>query len=906
MTLEKKLINKSYYITFMESKENVHPIEALGEMYMVEQQNEVTDLSAIRFAQGEVYFQYKDYEAAIFKWENISIELAPWAQKNIADAHFELDLLAIAEDYYKAIETDSSVLKSEVLLQLFSLYVRLGKLELAAGSIKDAVELNPDYPEVTDMARSFFEEREDYRNAIELACNEAIRTHSISWFSVLETYVREGRNAGIKPSYFREVLETLYDIDLASFESLSAAQWESYRQTDLFFPWLQEINQLLLDKEPAHYYGWNQLTEIYHETYNTLIDGNYLISELSPIIPNYLSNWMKISSGSDKLISASALLAWSDLFPDDLEVSMTDLAKTEIGQSSAHLDVLDDGLRLFQTVKNWALDKGVFLDKRFEWTFNELIDFRHSHILVAGTGKGWHLDIVNNLLQDDLLDASTSAAMFIKNRNEAEYHAINEEETITISGTGEMKEMAKKQQTLISCKIPSSFLEQNKLALIVSPRITSQSTTRVDTFPSLPMADRLLFVLDAASPLTGQELDMAVTISEKNPMVPVHFLLNRNNKAESELLEDTTKRIHHYFPNAKILSISSGIARDEISTFLHSLTMESRLEEERAGKVLYYVKESIEYLAGKRVKMENQLAENIKWNEEMVTKLTGAVHQLRDMEDEKINALKSSYREIKAVMREDLLAKIPELIRNCADLIDEESDFDNINKKLNDAMNQKINSYLEETAQTSYHKAMENWIVESNQELKDAQEYLDDIRDSFNHLYGEEKLSLSCDFQVLDDWIRDTDRMTRGSIQLEKSAILTRSNPSQLLMKSAERLLGAFSQNKGVLINKYRQFIENKDYSGTAQSITDRFMQQFELFEHALDRDVHMFFANPFEVLNRIVEETQQEVKENKHSLNTMRENPEQYRDPLTLFRLKLLQYERMETSDNKVVHEYH
>ena len=77
----------------------------------------------IRFAQGEVYFQTNDFEAAIFKWEKVNNELALWAMKNIADAYFELDFLPKAEEIYTSIQTEDTTLTMEVSLQLLSLYI---------------------------------------------------------------------------------------------------------------------------------------------------------------------------------------------------------------------------------------------------------------------------------------------------------------------------------------------------------------------------------------------------------------------------------------------------------------------------------------------------------------------------------------------------------------------------------------------------------------------------------------------------------------------------------------------------------------------------------------------------------------------------------------------------------------
>ncbi|MCM2533971.1 hypothetical protein NDK43_18380 [Neobacillus pocheonensis] len=162
MTLEQQLIEKKYYEMFINEHVEIHPIHVLGDAYQEELQKDMPDLSFIRFAQGEVYFQNKDYEAAIFKWENITNELEPWAKKNIADAYYESGLLSNAEDFYLSIETDQLILNTEVNLQLFSLYIERGKLDAAIAVIKSTIISNPDYPNVTKIARSFFENQQDW------------------------------------------------------------------------------------------------------------------------------------------------------------------------------------------------------------------------------------------------------------------------------------------------------------------------------------------------------------------------------------------------------------------------------------------------------------------------------------------------------------------------------------------------------------------------------------------------------------------------------------------------------------------------------------------------------------------------------------------------------------------------
>lgn len=81
MRLEKQLIKKIYYETFLMENETHPPLQVLGGAYLNEQKNEISDGSYIRFAQGEFYYHHQDFETAIFKWEKVSNELAPWAQK---------------------------------------------------------------------------------------------------------------------------------------------------------------------------------------------------------------------------------------------------------------------------------------------------------------------------------------------------------------------------------------------------------------------------------------------------------------------------------------------------------------------------------------------------------------------------------------------------------------------------------------------------------------------------------------------------------------------------------------------------------------------------------------------------------------------------------------------------------
>ncbi|MFD2043735.1 tetratricopeptide repeat protein [Ornithinibacillus salinisoli] len=696
MTVENELINKSYYQTIIDENENGHPIKILGEMYMEEMKKQRPNLSSIRYAQGEVYFLNEDYEAAIYKWGNpLDDKLIPWAQKNVADAHFEMGLLEDAEKFYKEVETQSAELKAEVLLQLFSLYIQQGKHENAVDAIKNAVKLDPDYSCVTEIAQTFFENFKDWDNAVELAVSEAIRTKSLSWFEVIEGYAEQGHTNKYEPNYLNEVLVSLLHIDKFRFESLSEVLWNSYKQSDFYIQWLEEINQLLSNNNFEESYMWKKLPNLFKVSYFELISGRFLIRDISKLIQNHLTNWLEITSVSDTLISSSAILAWNEIFPSDFDATLVSEAESQFENSNTNQNGRQDGIKLFESIQTWAEKEG---------------------------------------LLDDLSE-------FIK-----------------------------------------------------------------------PMLEE--YNIEVASP-------------------------------------------------SKIRSI---------------------------------IKNTIEFLIEKRVEVENGIIEKINWNEDLLARLQEIHHQLGNMEKEEANVIKYSFRKIKNDLIQNMMRKIPEVLRNCSELVHEDSDFGKLHVDLNDEMNRRIADFMEKTTQYDIKNAFQEWIEDCEREFKESQIKCNEMSESFNHQYSVEKIVLDGDFKILDDWQRDLERISRGLVHLEKANIMLRNNPSQMLLKGAGKLLGSISKNKEKLHIKYNNYIENEDYTQITQELINPFIQQLELFEGSIEWDVSTFFSDSLEVLNSVSEEVQGDMEKHKDSLNTMREKPEIYRDPLTLFELKLRQYELMNT----------
>ncbi|MRG87422.1 tetratricopeptide repeat protein [Salinibacillus xinjiangensis] len=898
MTIESQLINKTYYETFTDGVQNVHPIRVLGGLHFDEQQQEIPDLSYIRFAQGEIYYLHKDYESAIFKWENVANELEPWAQKNLGDAHYCLGLFAIAEDYYKTIETNSDVLKIEVLLQLFSIYIELEKTDLAMESIKKAVDLNPDYPDVTDIARAFFEDHHKWGDAVELALHEAIRTESISWFEILETYVEQGHTKTMDPKYFNQTLIALYRNNIAQFESLTAALWRSYKHTDIYFSWLKEINQILINTEQSHSHMWKHLSILYKETYFELIDGSQLIKDLTSLLTEHLSNWAKISTPSNQLMASAAILAWSDLFPTTLEDPVVVRKAEGVIRDSARNKVsLEKVFQLFNSIIYWAKERGVSLDARCESLVEELKDVNQFNLIIRGSTLSSQKRVVNKLLNQNILEESTVASIFVKDADETEVQAVTDDGVKTLTTVEEYKESSKDKETFIRYHLPNTLLQQNKLA-IYSPGFVDFTNSQKNEFPHIQFADSMLFVLNVDSPLTPKELDMAVRMKEEAPELAIHFLLISENDqfVNKDLMEKTKSRILTYFPKANIYhdTLNHDRRAEELSSFIRSITDTYYLREERTQTLLSIIKQTVTLLLEKRIEMESSLIEEMEWNKEIGAKLNDTIKQLNDGKEKMIQDMIQSYVSLKTDIRKKMMQNIPEQLKSCAEIINEDCDFERLPHDLNQEMSKRITAFLKEEILPGFQEEVQEWIKYNEQEFKDIQVYLDEMSEEINRQYGEQKINLAGDFKILDDWKRDSYRMTRGSTQLEMTNILKLSAPSQLFLKSAGKLFDTFRQTKERVHYKYKRFIENKDYSETAELLTGQFIQQFELFENSLEWDINLFYEKPLEILNQVLTETEAKIAKRQEELSQMRKNPEIYRDPLTLFELQLRQYEWM------------
>ena len=151
------------------------------------------------------------------------------------------------------------------------------------------------------------------------------------------------------------------------------------------------------------------------------------------------------------------------------------------------------------------------------------------------------------------------------------------------------------------------------------------------------------------------------------------------NQEEARFVEEALDKIKHMEPEARIFTFSPlNESKEQLYDLGQFFSMHYKgkvMESGKTRQMLYYIRETISYLLNQRLKKENELVDSIKWNEEMMAKLNGAIHQMGDVESEKTRTFTRSFREFNEKIKVEILEKVPSLLKECSEIIKEDSQF---------------------------------------------------------------------------------------------------------------------------------------------------------------------------------------------------------------------------------------
>lgn len=342
------LVRKTYYQLVVEESSQQYPVKYLGELISETEEEDL--LAEIRYAQGEVYYHHQDLETAVFKWELTSGALKSWADKNIGDAYYDSGWIDQAKQKYLSVETEESVLKSEVALQLLSIFAEEKNNDKVYEYLSEALAIDPDYPGVSELARTIYEDNKDWNKAVDLVVKEGERTSDVTWYKHLLRYVKSGHTLGFTPEYFERPARNVVEENQYLFQELMASLTASYRGTDNYLYWIGTMNAIFATIELTRHPDWETMAGLHHDVYLDLTDGGYLEQEMEPVMPELLRHWEMLSSGQSAVLAVAAQAAWEEVFPEKESVLMS---PAEYSTKNSSLAV-EEMLRLLESVVAWV------------------------------------------------------------------------------------------------------------------------------------------------------------------------------------------------------------------------------------------------------------------------------------------------------------------------------------------------------------------------------------------------------------------------------------------------------------------------------------------------------------------------------------------------------------------------
>lgn len=897
---EKLLVEKELYSSLkLDSDEDLLRAfcTALNENKTEEERN------IIRFTQGEQYYHMGDYEAAIFKWEKAEESpLSHWSLKNIGDAYRQDGRYDKAEEYYHKVvmKNSSDTLYMETLLALFDLYISLNKLDLALKVLKETVKTEPDYKNVSVQALDIYEEHQLWNEAAFLIINEVSRTGTQFWIWKFTEYIDEWRLQDIKPEELMSVLPVIMENEDSLVNEVIEKLWSGYKGTEYYLDWLKafHFNFPSFKDEGSN---WSVIGEICSTEFQSLLLSDYEMDEIIQLIPQYLVNWWSMAEKERRSIRGF-ILAWEEVysysFEDDFLVEVRDY-QIQANEKAIPLSFIPQSLTRFM---DWLKEEAFTIPPTLRWELEYLGDYGTLHLVITGTFSNGKSSIINSLLGEDVLETevlpTTSAMIVLSSGAHHEMIWLRENEWKPLTSMDEFKaittidhQTGKSTHTkgFIHYQLPNLFLEKNKLKVIDSPGYNDEQDEENKVLDYLNLGDGILFVLNARTPFTKEEMKKLTEIMDKQSL-PLHFILNKIDIAEDEdekeeIIEDTQKKVRKYFKGAKVQPFSSykdtEVYKTELLTFVEeNFRGGTSYLAERTLKLTSKFIEALDYVKKEDlVKREKEYNASIKNRIWAISTIFKEKQETVDYFTELGNDLLKELQEIKGSFIKSVWEKVPQRMVHAARILSPDSDLHTIHLQLNQCMNQELSLCWESELKPNILQMLQVWQnslgtkqLRMNVEHNKFLEMMSDLTK------GEISTKLSNDLTLASLF---SNLSTLAQCSLSPVMILPAISPMRLLT-GVQKLIGNSSQS--FFYTRYKNYLENNSYEEAVQEVFNQVLPFFEHIEEAIGENIK-------QIEGILTKETEAEIvnlrNKNKNEaaqLNSYLSNIEKYKQQLNLF----------------------
>jgi hypothetical protein len=909
---EQLIAGKRYYHIMHDKEEVLDNIQNLSSLMnqLYNSQNEQTE--DIRFSQGELYYQLTDYEAAIFKWENVKKkELSSWALKNIGDAYQQLGDIPKAESVYISIEHPSTLLKNECLLSLFHLYYQNNLIDKAHKTINKLVENDWKYQSVYQIALSFYEETEDYISAFALIVNKLESSYQENLLQKLQSYLEVSKEK-IPPSFITSrLIKLLWKEDRVNLLKMFHVFNDYYKKTDYLILWLDnifaainetvtELGEYLLGEKP----------QCFFENIEELFLGNFELRGIQHIIEYQLRDYFHLCPYIPlKRAIGSLLIAWKQHFPDSFSIS--DI-KNGLVMADEKIYKLKDIRLFYENIVRWMNSIDVHVDAFYSWWTEYYLNNQTKKLMVSGSFSNGKSSFINSIAGTPLLNADhlpTTSAITILDDAETEQVFEFDEQSIRNIGMNQLKSKTtinhdndgQLSKDLIYIRTRLEALSENRITLIDTPGFNDQQNNQNPTYEYLGLADEMLFILSAETPFKKTEKEAIQKIMDIQPNINISFLLNKIDYLDEDELEETIEDLHRklvktFHKDMLLIPYSSADSsmnnHKELYHFFNE-TAHLNINQERVKKVLPYLGQLLNKFEDYVQQKEKDINNHVLLKKKEVAEMKTLEERFIDYKNTLKSKVIQKYLKFNTSIYNHVKKQTHKRLLSYSNKINEYSDLNQVQHFLDQEINKELKIQLKETVIPQVYQIFSRWLVDLRNDMNTIKHDVGQMMTEMGDIMNSKESSYP-NLAVTNCWEQLDIQFQQFVETIEYTHIDTfiKVNPMKTILNGVGKLLGSRHNAATLKLEQYRTHLETKLFNDATDEYVYQITKPLGEFENIIRTTFESLFKESESHLKSKRQESTKQMVQHAQALKLLYDDKDSYFDTIDIFKIKLRQLE--------------